>query len=79
MFHDGLVFVFSPGVTGQEPHHLELVAVGIEPVHALGGAMRRLAGQGTGLEEPGPGVGQIVDRVDLPSEVVQANAALGFG
>jgi hypothetical protein len=70
------VLIGAPFVAREHPHELELVPVGIGAVDALGGAVARLSGVGVGVEERGAGGSELVDGVELPGEVVEADGAL---
>ena len=67
----------APLGAGQHPHHLELVAVRVLAVDALGGTVARLAGVGVELGQREAGLLELVDRVDLPGEVVEPQLAAG--
>ena len=69
----------TPLVAGEHPHELELVAVGVGAVEALGGAVAGLAGVGAGVEQRLAGGGELVDGVELPGEVVEADGAAALG
>ena len=69
----------TPLVAREHPHELELVAVGVGAVDALGRAVTRLAGVGVSVEERSAGVGELVDGVELPGEVVEADRAASPG
>ena len=71
----GGVLVRSPLAARQHPHQFEFVAVGVGAVDALGGPVARLTAVGTRLEQGRSGGGELVDRVELPGEVVQPDAA----
>src|SRR6266545_7208428 len=58
-----------------DPGELELDAVRILAVERLRGAVVGRADQGTGLGQLGGQLLQVVERVDLPGEVVQADGA----
>ena len=73
------VLVVAPLVAGEHPHDLELVAVGVGAVDALGGAVAGLAGVGARVEQRVAGVLELVDRVDLPGQVVEPDAAAPLG
>ena len=51
----GAVRHLAPGVARQHPHHLELVAVRVDAVDALGGAVAGLAGVRAEVRERQPG------------------------
>jgi hypothetical protein len=69
------VLVPSPGGARKHPHDLELVAVWIAAVDALGGAVAGLAGVGVEVRQGQAALLQFVDGVDLPGEVVEAQRA----
>src|SRR3954454_14587629 len=73
--HRGRVLVLAPRLARDHPHDLELVAVRVDAVDALGRAMARFTGVGAGLHEGLASLLQLVDRVDLPGEVVQPDGA----
>ena len=74
----GAAFAKSPQLgLGQHPHHLELVAVGVLGVDALGRAVARLAGEGVEVGQGEPRLLELLDGVDLPGQVVEAEAAAG--
>jgi hypothetical protein len=78
-FDRGLVLVGAPLVAGQHPHDLELVAVGVGAVQAQGGAVAGLAGERACLGEAAAGVGELIDGVELPGEVVEPDRAAALG
>ncbi len=73
------MLVRAPLVAGQHPHQFELVAVGIGAVDALGGAVAGFAGVGAGVEQGLAGGGELVDGVELPGQVVEADATASLG
>ena len=75
----GGVLVGAPLGAGEHPHQLELVAVGVGAVEALGGAVAGLAGVGAGVEQRLAGGGELVDRVELPGQVVEADGTAALG
>jgi uncharacterized damage-inducible protein DinB len=58
------------------PHDLELDAVRVLGVQGLRHAVIALAHQRPGLDQPGPGLDQVLERADLPGQVVQADLRL---
>ena len=74
----GAAFSNSPqSRLGQHPHHLELVAVRVLAVDALGGAVAGLAGVGVEVHQGVPGLLELLDGVDLPGQVVEPERAAG--
>jgi D-amino peptidase len=64
-------------VLGRDPpHHLELDAVRVLGVQGLRHAVITLPHQRPGLDQSGPGPDQVLERADLPSQVVQADLRL---
>ena len=70
---DGFVFLVAPVVGRDEPHHLELDAVGVLGIQALVDAVIGRAVQRTGGGEPDAVGLEFGERRDLPREVVQAD------
>ena len=68
-----------PTGLGQHPHHLELVAVGVVGVDALGRAVAGLAGEGVEVRQREPGLLELLDGVDLPRQVVEPEGAARAG
>ena len=58
---------------GHGPEHLELEAVGVLRVEALGRAVAGLAGVGVQLRQGRARLLQVVDGVDLPRQVVETD------
>ena len=69
----------APAGLGQHPHHLELVAVRVAAVDALGGAVAGLPGVGVEVRQGEPGLLELLDGVDLPRQVVQPQGAVRAG
>jgi len=61
-----------PVLGGHPPQDLELDAARVLGVQRLGHAVVALPHQRPGGQQPGPGVDQVVQRADLPGQVVQA-------
>ena len=61
-----------PVLRGHPPQDLELDAARVLGVQRLGHAVVALPHQRPGGQQPGPGVGQVAQRADLPGQVVQA-------
>jgi D-amino peptidase len=61
-----------PVLGGHPPQDLELDAARVLGVQRLGHAVVALPHQRPGGQQPGPGVGQVAQRADLPGQVVQA-------
>src|SRR5690606_14637569 len=68
---DGGVLVPAPLGLRQHPHHLELVAVGVRAVDALGRAVAGLSGVGVETRQGGSRLLELLDGVDLPGQVVE--------
>ena len=65
----------APLVRGDLPHDLELDAVGVLGVQALADAVVGGADQRPPLPQASAGGGEVLDRVDLPGQVVQPGRA----
>jgi D-amino peptidase len=61
-----------PILRGHPPQDLELDAARVLGVQRLGHAVVALPHQRPGFHQPGPGVGQVAQRADLPGQVVEA-------
>src|SRR3712207_9494206 len=59
----------------QQPGDLELQAVGVLRVEGLGGDVVRRPDERAGLQQRVADAGQLGERVDLPSQVVEADGA----
>ena len=74
-FDDGGTFVDAPLVSREHPHDLELVAVGVGAVDALGGAVARLAGRRMVIASDGiTTAGAAFGHVDLALAVVRSSS-----
>src|SRR5205823_8125127 len=69
---DGALLVLAPLLPGEEVHHLEFVPVGVVAIEALRRPVIGFADERIRAQEILAGLGQVLDRGDLPSEVVQA-------
>jgi D-amino peptidase len=63
-----------PVLRGHPPQDLELDAARVLGVQRLGHPVVALPHQRPGGQQPGPGVGQVAQRADLPGQVVEAGA-----
>src|SRR5258706_12511104 len=72
-----LVFGVAPCFTRNGPHDLELVAVRVAAVERLRDDVVARPAEGAGFLESLPGGGEILDRRDLPGEVIQPDRAAG--
>ena len=68
---DGALLVLAPLLPGEEVHHLEFVPVGVVAIEALRRPVIGFADERIRAQEILAGLGQVLDRGDLPSEVVQ--------
>ncbi len=74
-FDDCGTFVDAPLLPREHPHDLELVAVGVDAVDALGGAVARLAGRRMVIASDGiTTAGAAFGHVDLALAVVRATS-----
>ena len=72
-FDDRLVLCLAPVLGGDEPHDLELEAVGVAGVEALVGAVIAGADERAGRAEAIAHLLELLERGDLPGEVVHAD------
>jgi D-amino peptidase len=61
-----------PVLGGHPPQDLELDAAGVLGIQRLRHVVVALTHQGSGGQQPGPGVDQVAQRADLPGQVVEA-------
>src|SRR5262249_49080136 len=74
------MLVLPPVLAGDHPHDFDLVAVGVLAVQRLRGAVVALTDERAEARQRVPSLGQVVDRRDLPREVVETDApSLGSG
>jgi hypothetical protein len=69
------VFELAPGPAGEQPHDLELVAVGVGTVDALCRTVEGFPREGAGFDQPGANRGEILDRRHLPRQVARPDPA----
>jgi D-amino peptidase len=77
--HDALGQLGVPVPRRHPPHHLELDAARVLGVQGLRHAVVALPHQRPRLDEGGPGPDQVLERADLPRQVVQAGAFRAIG
>ena len=72
---NGVLLEAAPRLAGEEPHHLELVAVRVLAVERLRRPVVRRTGECIKVREGGGDVPEVLDVFDLPGEVVEPRGA----